>query len=33
MDPLETLISRGQQKFEIYNQQNRVQLIINDDRF
>ena len=32
MDPLETLIIRGQQSFELHNQPYPVQIKINDDR-
>ena len=32
MDPLETLITRGQQSFELHNQRNPVQIKINNDR-
>ena len=33
MDPLEIIIIRGQQSFELYNQLNPVKITINDDRF
>ena len=32
MDPLESLIIRGQESFELQNQLNPVQIIINNDR-
>ena len=32
MDPLETLIIRGQQSFELHNQLNPVQITINNGR-
>ena len=32
MDPLETLIIRGRQGFELYNQLNPVQITIKDNR-
>ena len=33
MDPLEIIIIRGQQSFELYNQLNTVEITINEDRF